>query len=85
MKTQLTDRWEADHTFGLSRIFTFDSFKEAIAFINAIADLAESQNHHPDIRLYEQCNVDITLYSYDELSITDKDYALSVAIDGLLI
>jgi 4a-hydroxytetrahydrobiopterin dehydratase len=83
MKSQLTDIWHADHTFGLSKVFAFDSFEQAMSFINAVADLAKKHNHHPDIRLYEGSNVDITLYSYDEFSITDKDYTLSEAIDGI--
>ena len=33
----------------LEREFTFGDFREAMAFVNRVADLAEAENHHPDI------------------------------------
>ncbi len=34
---------------GLERTFELPSFPEAIAFVNRVAELAEQENHHPDI------------------------------------
>jgi len=36
----------------LEREFTFDDFRQAIAFVNRLAELAESENHHPDIEIH---------------------------------
>jgi len=33
----------------LERTFEFASFPDAIAFVNRLAELAEAENHHPDI------------------------------------
>ena len=36
----------------LEREFEFDDFLEAIAFVNKVAELAQSENHHPDIEIH---------------------------------
>ena len=35
----------------LERTFTFRNFVEALAFVNRVGDLAESEGHHPDIAI----------------------------------
>ena len=35
----------------ISRRFKFKNFKQAIAFVNKVGELAESEGHHPDISL----------------------------------
>ena len=35
----------------LKRDFTFKTFKEALAFINKVGELAEAEGHHPDLTL----------------------------------
>jgi len=36
----------------LERTFGLPSFAEAIAFVDRVADLAEAENHHPDIEIH---------------------------------
>jgi 4a-hydroxytetrahydrobiopterin dehydratase len=66
----------------LHRTYTFDSFTDAIAFVNGVARLAESQNHHPDITINYR-KVALTLTTHDAGGITEKDYVLAVSINGL--
>jgi len=33
------------------RSFEFNDFKEAMAFTNRVADIAENENHHPDLHI----------------------------------
>jgi 4a-hydroxytetrahydrobiopterin dehydratase len=35
----------------LERTFELPSFPEAIAFVNRVAELAERENHHPDVTI----------------------------------
>lgn len=64
--------------------FSFGSFRAAMAFLNQVADLAESQNHHPEI-FNAYSYVKLRLTTHDQGSIvTDKDWQLARAIDGLL-
>ena len=69
---------EKDH---LTKEFSFKNFKEAINFVNEVARLAEEENHHPDIMLYDYKNVRLTLSTHSEGKVTDKDYKLADRID----
>ncbi len=38
---------------GIRKTYSFPSFRKAIAFVNAVADIAEARQHHPDIALVD--------------------------------
>jgi 4a-hydroxytetrahydrobiopterin dehydratase len=60
----------------LQRTFEFPSFEEAIAFVNRVADLAERENHHPDIAVsYKKVTLRWTTHSAG--GITDRDRELA--------
>ena len=66
----------------LERTFELPSFAEAIAFVNRIAELADAENHHPDIQIsYRKVTLRWTTHS--AAGITDRDYALAERSDGL--
>ena len=67
----------------LQKCFTFESFRHAMAFVNAVAELAEQQNHHPDITI-NYCTVSLHITTHDAGKLTDKDYTLAEAISLLL-
>jgi 4a-hydroxytetrahydrobiopterin dehydratase len=58
------------------------SFSEAIAFVNRVAELAEKEDHHPDIAVSYK-KVTLRWTSHSEGGITDRDYALAERSDGL--
>ena len=64
----------------LQRTLRFDDFVGAMSFVNRVADLAEEQQHHPDI-LIRYNKVTLTLSTHDAGGITDKDFALVKATD----
>ena len=68
----------------LTREFKFNNFKDALLFINQVADISEKYNHHPEIyNVYNR--VKLSLCTHDKGSIiTDKDYNLAQKIDELL-
>ena len=66
----------------LTRTFTFPDFPAALAFVNAVAILAEQANHHPDIHLYYN-KVTIESWTHTANAITEKDHVLMKAIDEL--
>lgn len=63
--------------------FEFKNFKQALAFVNKVGELAENLNHHPDILLYDYKKVRLTLTTHDQGGVTDKDQELSKAIDKI--
>jgi 4a-hydroxytetrahydrobiopterin dehydratase len=56
----------------LEREFRFDDFGGAIAFVNRVAALAESENHHPDIRIAYR-NVTLRWSTHTAGGVTDRD------------
>ena len=67
----------------ISKSYTFDSYLQGIKFINKIAKLAETQNHHPEI-IIGYCNVDIFISSHDSGGVSTKCINLALGIDNIL-
>ncbi len=65
--------------------FKFVDFKAAIDFVDKVADLAEGENHHPDILLWGWNNVKITLSTHKVGGLSDKDFILASKIDQIKI
>ena len=64
------------------REYKFKDFKEAMAFINKAADLAEKEGHHPDI--YVSYNkVKITLTTHSAGGLTENDFILAAKMHSL--
>jgi len=60
----------------LERSFRFETFTAAIAFVTAVASLAEQENHHPDIAIsYRDVTLRWRTHSAD--AITDRDRELA--------
>jgi len=57
------------------------SFLEAIQFVNRVADLAETADHHPDLDIRYR-KVRVALSTHSEGGITDKDFSLAGQIES---
>ena len=66
----------------IQRTFQFKDFVEAMKFVNQVAQVAEADQHHPDI-LIRWNKVTLTLSTHDASGITEKDFALAKKIDGM--
>ena len=67
----------------IARNFQFRDFNEAWGFMNRVALLAESQNHHPDwSNVWNR--VDIVLTTHDAGGLSARDVAMAEAIDALV-
>jgi 4a-hydroxytetrahydrobiopterin dehydratase len=66
----------------IQRTFQFKTFVEAMAFVNKAAELAEADQHHPDI-LVRYNKVTITLSTHDAGGISHKDFEMAAKLDGL--
>ena len=67
----------------ISKSYTFDTYLQGIESINKIAELAEAQNHHPEISI-GYCNVDISISSHDLGGVSTKCVNLALGIDNIL-
>ncbi len=66
----------------LSKRFTHNDFVEAMAFVNRLAELAESEGHHPDLAIHYSV-VDITLWTHAIGGLSENDFILAAKIDQL--
>jgi len=73
--------WESQGE-AITKLYRFGEFKEAIAFVNRVADLAESADHHPDIEILFN-KVKLTLSTHSAGGLTDKDLALAGQIEAV--
>ena len=64
----------------ISKTFDFNTYMEGIEFVIKIADLAEKNNHHPDITI-GWCRVDVSISSHDMGGVTTKCVNLATGID----
>ena len=82
---QLDKGWtvESNHT-QIKKSFSFKNFYETMAFVNAIAWIANKENHHPDIEMgYNYCHVTFMTHALSGLS--HNDFICASKIDKLLV
>jgi 4a-hydroxytetrahydrobiopterin dehydratase len=66
----------------LVRSFKFKDFKEAMAFVNRVADLAEAEGHHPDILIsWNRVRLELTTHAIKGLS--ENDFIMAARIGEL--
>ncbi len=58
-------------------------FRDAVAFVNLVAEEAERRNHHPDIAISRYRVVTLRLTTHDEGGLTRRDFELARAIDAI--
>ena len=66
----------------LQREFRFADFAEALAFVNRVGELAESENHHPDVEL-GWGRVVLRWRTHSAYAITDRDRELAAKSGAL--
>lgn len=81
---QVGNGWE--HKIGLvhklAKTFHFPDFIHTMAFVNAIAKLAEEEGHHPDMRIaYDRLTLE--LYTHAIHGLSENDFILAAKINQL--
>jgi 4a-hydroxytetrahydrobiopterin dehydratase len=66
----------------IQRTFRFETFRDALAFVNAVGELAEQRDHHPDIDIRWN-RVRLRLSTHSAGGLTGMDFDLAQAIDRL--
>jgi 4a-hydroxytetrahydrobiopterin dehydratase len=67
----------------LTRDMRWRNFKEALAVVNEIGDLAEHENHHPDITIHRWNRVRIELYTHSVEGLSMNDFILAAKISQI--
>ncbi len=67
----------------IERLFEFDDFSQAIEFVNGVAEIAEEEDHHPEIDI-RYSKVTLRLSTHSEGGLTDMDFEMAEKIDTLV-
>ncbi len=72
--------WQVVDGHHLSKLYTFENFVEALAFVNRVGEVAEANGHHPDLYLtWGKVRVEIHTHKIDGL--TESDFVLAAKCD----
>lgn len=81
--SELDEGWGLNADGHLERTYSFSNFVDAIAFANRVGDIAEEQNHHPDLYVaWGRCRVEIWTHKIQGL--TESDFYLAAKADRAL-
>ena len=68
----------------IARDLVFKDFKEAMAFVNKVADIAEGEGHHPDIFVsWNKVKLELTTHAIGGLS--TNDFILAAKVNAVTI
>lgn len=68
----------------ITREFKFKGFYKTIAFVNAVAWIANNEGHHPDLEVsFNKCVVNFTTHAVDGL--TENDFICAAKVDQLML
>lgn len=74
--------WEHVSGENIEKEFSFPDFKQTLSFVNRVGELAEEEDHHPDISFgYGRATISLTTHAIGGLS--ENDFILAAKIDEL--
>jgi 4a-hydroxytetrahydrobiopterin dehydratase len=83
LKGQLGNDWQLIDEHHLEKVYTFPDFRQALDFTNHVGEVAESQNHHPDIRL-SWGKVKVIIWTHKIDGLTESDFFFAAKCDAAL-
>lgn len=79
---QAVQGWSED-SGAITKRVAFSDYRDTLAFVNAVADIAISEDHHPEITLgYGHCVIRYNTHSVGGIS--ENDFICAAKIDRLL-
>ena len=74
--------WQVIDDHHLEKTFVFPDFKSALSLVNKVGELAEQENHHPNI-CFTWGKVDITIWTHKINGLHENDFIMASKIDEL--
>lgn len=68
----------------ISAEFVFKNFKEAVSFVDKVAEIAEEEQHHPDIKIFAYKKVLIEISTHAIGGLSQNDFILAAKINKLV-
>lgn len=79
---ELQGGWQVAEGKKIQKEFSFKNFVKAMAFVDQVADVAESEGHHPDIHIFYN-KVVIELWTHAIGGLSENDFIVASKIDKL--
>lgn len=77
---QLDAGWTLNANGHLERVYRFKNFNDAMGLANAVAAIADKEDHHPDLSIaWGQCGVEIWTHKISGL--TESDFFFAAKVD----
>jgi 4a-hydroxytetrahydrobiopterin dehydratase len=67
----------------LIRVYTFPTYKDSIDFVNMVADIAQEQNHHPEMVIGVD-TVKVIMFDHEEGGVSDRCREFADAVDDMM-
>lgn len=80
---ELKLQWEVVECKEIKHEFRFKDFNEAMSFVNKVAEIAESEGHHPDIYIYYN-KVVLSLMTHNIKGLSENDFILAAKVETLV-
>src|SRR5882724_4690722 len=74
------NKWKIVDEKHIEKTLQFKNFASALAFINKVGEIAEKENHHPDIALFSWNKVKFTLSTHSIGGLSENDFILAAKI-----
>lgn len=75
---------EREDVHKISCQFVFKNFKEAMVFINKVADIAESEGHHPNI-IVNYNKVSLVLFTHAIGGLSPNDFIIAAKVNAISV
>lgn len=76
--------WRTFNNLNIFKLWTFKNFAKPLQFVNAIAEIAEKEGHHPNIN-FGWGYVEITIWTYAINGLSKNDFILAAKIDAIVL
>jgi 4a-hydroxytetrahydrobiopterin dehydratase len=76
----LNNAWQLIDEHHLEKVYQFKDWTEAMAFANKVSDIAEAQDHHPDLTI-GYGKVKVKIYSHKIDGLTESDFVFAAKVE----
>ncbi len=76
--------WRLIGSTRIEKNYHFTDFAEAMKFVNRVADIAEAEDHHPDMLLHGWNKVRLTLSTHAIKGLSVNDFILAAKVDQMV-
>lgn len=80
---QIDNAWNLVDEHHLEREFKFGSYDDTVEFANKVADIAKSEDHHPDV-FFTYGKARVTIWTHKVDGLTESDFVFAAKVDAIV-